>query len=238
MAAHTGIRIPTTRTRIPTPIFQVGTRTLMSDHLLKLASWLSPSFPVGAFTYSHGLETAIADGAVHDPASLQHWITDVLEHGAGRTDAIFLAHAYRAPEDAEIAELAFALAPSAERLLETEAQGAAFAETTAAAWGGAAAPVAYPIAVGRAAATHEIPLLQTVEFFLHAFASNLISAAVRLVPLGQTDGQRVLAALTPIFEVVATDAMASDLDDIGGCAIASDIASMRHETLSVRLFRS
>ncbi|MEL7539255.1 MAG: FAD-dependent oxidoreductase, partial [Pseudomonadota bacterium] len=93
-------------------------------------------------------------------------------------------------------------------------EGAAFAETTAAAWGGAAAPVAYPIAVGRAAATHEIPLLQTVEFFLHAFASNLISAAVRLVPLGQTDGQRVLAALTPIFEVVATDAMAADLDDI------------------------
>lgn len=220
---------------------RMRTATRMTEALFKLASWLSPSYPVGAFSYSHGLETAIADSDVSDRETLTAWIAAVLEHGAGRTDAILLAHAYRSPEDAEVAELAVALAPSAERLLETEAQGAAFAETTAAAWGedGAEArPVAYPVAVGRAAAAHDIPLEQAVEFYLHAFASNLVSAGIRLIPLGQTEGQTALAALMPRCRSVAREAIAASLEDIGGCAIAADVASMRHETQAVRLFRS
>lgn len=216
---------------------------MTTDALLKLASWLSPAYPIGAFAYSQGLEWAIEhgrtkEGALADAPSVEAWVGDTLAHGAGRTEAILLAHAYRSPEDPDIASLAEALAPSAERAEETRALGAAFAETTAAAWGGAIAPAPYPVAVGRAAAAHALPLETTIALYLHAFAGALVSAAVRLVPLGQTDGQRILAALAPLCQSLAKDALTAPIEAIGGCAIAADIASMRHETQRVRLFRS
>ena len=158
--------------------------------LWKLATWLSPSYPVGAFAYSHGLESAVAAGDVTDAASAAGWIGDCVAQGAGRGDAILLAHAWRAERagDAaaldELAELALALAPSSKRWLETEAQGAAFAAATGAAWDHELAPQPYPVAVGRAAARHALPLGPTALCYLHAFASNLVSACVRLVPLG------------------------------------------------------
>lgn len=210
----------------------------MNDALGKLAAWLSPAYPVGAYTYSHGLEWAIEAGDARDRESLEQWIADCLEHGAGRSDAILLAHAFRAPEDDGIANLARALQPSRERLLEVEAQGSAFARTTADVWGPDLAPAPYPVAVGRAAAAHEAPLGDTVFLYLHAFAANLVSAGVRLIPLGQTDGQRVLAALLPLARRVAAEAVTAPLGAVGGCAIRADIASMRHETQYTRLFRS
>ncbi|MEM7177873.1 MAG: urease accessory protein UreF [Pseudomonadota bacterium] len=210
----------------------------MTDALLKLHAWLSPGYPVGAYTYSHGLEAAVEGGLVADAATLADWGADCLTHGAGRSDAILLAHAWRAPKDEAIAELATALAPSAERLLEAEAQGAAFARVTGDAWGRAVAPAPYPVAVGRAAAAHGIALEPALTLYLQAFAANLVSATVRLVPLGQTEGQQVLAALSPTIEAVAAEALTAPLDAIGGCAIGADIASMRHETQTVRLFRS
>lgn len=215
------------------------TDTLTPLALYQLASWLSPAYPVGAFSYSHGLETAIAAGLVYDRASLENWGSDCLSHGAGRTDAILLAHAYRAPDDPEIADLARALAPSAERRLETDAQGAAFTATTSTAWGGVDdAPLPYPVAVGRAAAAHNTPLGETLVLYLHGFAAMMVGAAVRLVPLGQSDGQRVQAALAPTCQQVAEIAQAASLDDLGGATIVADIASMRHETQTTRLFRS
>lgn len=217
----------------------------MDDGLYKLTSWLSPAYPVGAYTYSHGLEAAIAAGDVSDAPSAEAWIADCLEHGAGRSDAILLACAWREAGAGdtnaidELSELAEAMAPSAERLLETTAQGRAFAEVTDASWGsfGCEHPP-YAIAIGVASARHGIPIAMTVDMFLHAFASNLISACVRLVPLGQTAGQKILAALMPVVRGVAQEALEADVDDIGGCAFGSDIASMRHETQEVRLFRS
>ena len=154
-----------------------------------LAAWLSPAYPVGAFAYSHGLETAVSDGIIRDRSSFCAWLEDLLTHGAGRTDAILLAHAFRAPEDEGLADLAAALQPSAERLLEAEKQGAAFAETTAAAWSGQGTAAPYPVAIGHAAAARDLPLDQTIALYLQAFASNLISAGIRLIPIGQTDGQ-------------------------------------------------
>lgn len=210
----------------------------MDEALGKLAAWLSPAYPVGAYSYSHGLEWAVEAGDVHDRESLRAWLADCLEHGAGRCDAILLAHAFRAPEDGDVAELARALQPSRERLLETEAQGAAFARTTAAVWGPDFAPAPYPVAVGRAAAAHGVPLGETAFLYLHAFGANLVSAGVRLIPLGQTDGQRVLAALLPLARVVAAEAVTAPLDALGGCGLRADIASMRHETQYTRLFRS
>jgi len=212
--------------------------TTMDEALWKLATWLSPSYPVGAYSFSHGLEWAVAAGEVTDRAGLVQWIADCLEHGAGRTDAILLAHAHVDPENAEIADLAAALQPSRERLLESDAQGTAFAGAIASAWGPDLDPAPYPVAVGRAAAAHGVPVAEAVHLYLHAFAANLVSAGVRLIPLGQIDGQRALAELMPVSRVVAAEALTAPLDAVGGCAIRIDIASMKHETQRVRLFRS
>jgi len=205
---------------------------------LALHAWLSASFPVGAFAYSHGLETAIAQGRVARAAELSAWCAGCLAHGAGRTDAILLAAAYRAPHDPEPADLARALCPSAERRLETEALGAAFADMVQSGWGTAVAPAPYPVAIGRAAAARGLGLPATAALFLQAFVANLVSVGVRLVPLGQTDGQRILARLTPEAARLGEEAATASLDAIGGLAIGADIASMRHETLEPRIFRT
>ncbi|GMG84142.1 urease accessory protein UreF [Paralimibaculum aggregatum] len=214
--------------------------------LAKLATWLSPGYPVGAFAYSHGLEWAIASGQVTDAAGTGAWMADCIARGSGRNDAILLAHAWAAAADpggdpaalAGLAELAEALAPAQERLAETSGIGAAFAAVTGDAWGGSAAPLPYPVAVGVAAAEHGIPRGPAVLLFLQAMAASLVSAAVRLVPLGQTEGQRILAALLPEIGAVAAAAETASLDELGGCAFLSDIAAMRHETQEVRLFRT
>lgn len=219
--------------------------------LARLMTWLSPAFPVGGFSYSHGLEWVVETGKVRDAATLGDWIEDLLVHGAGRTDAIFLAEAWRAAaaDNAafldEVAQLAAAFAPSAERHLETLAQGAAFLTAVGAVWPHPAVAslhargeTAYPVAVGVSAAAHGLPLPPTAQAFTQAFAANLVSAGVRLVPLGQTDGLRVIARLEPLIPRVVTGALAAGLDDVGGIAVMADIASMRHATQYTRLFRS
>ncbi|HYF55523.1 MAG TPA: urease accessory UreF family protein [Salinarimonas sp.] len=220
---------------------------------LPLMVWLSPAFPVGAFAYSHGLEWAFEAGDLADAAALQGWLSDLVAHGALRNDALLLAAAYRAVVAgdeaglADISELALALSPSAERRLETVTQGTAFLAAIARSW--PAAPVealrasseaeaAYPVAVGVAAAGHGLPLTETLQSFALAFAANLVSAAVRLGVVGQTDGQRVTAALLPALVAVAAEAEAGSLDDLGACTLRSDLASLRHETQYTRLFRS
>ncbi|HEX2555598.1 MAG TPA: urease accessory UreF family protein [Microvirga sp.] len=224
----------------------------MGAHL-PLLVWLSPSFPVGAFAYSHGLEWAHEAGDVADAATLQAWLDDLLAFGAARNDAVLFAEAWRAAwageaaRLADVAELSLALASSAERRLETVTQGDAFliaiakswpcaaAETLRRAWDG---PVAYPVAVAVAAAGHGIPLGTALEGFALGFVANLVSAAVRLGVVGQTDGQRVIAALVPAVQDLAHSAQTSTLADLGGAAFRSDLASLRHETQYSRLFRS
>ena len=213
--------------------------------LLHLLTWLSPAFPTGAYAYSHGLEWAVQAGDVHDEPSAAGWLRDVLAHGAGRSDAILLRHAHRAASAealADVASLAAAAQPSAERRLETLAQGTAFARA-AQAWGapllaGLAGEVAYPVALGALAAAHGVAEDDAALGMLHAFAANLVSAAVRLVPLGQTAGLRVLAGLAPTIAAIAGATAQAGLDDIGGACFRSDIASMRHETQYTRLFRT
>jgi urease accessory protein len=214
--------------------------------------WLSPSYPIGGFSYSHGLEWIVEAGKVRDAATLVDWVEDILSHGTGRSDGIFLAETWRAVRAgderrlSEVVELAAAFAPSAERRLETLAQGAAFLAATQAVWPAPAlerleaqaADIAYPVAVGACAAAHGLPLAPTAQACLQAFAANLVSAGVRLIPLGQTDGLRVLARLEPLLPPLVARALGSSLDDIGGAAVAADIASMRHETQYTRLFRS
>jgi urease accessory protein len=223
-----------------------------STALSRLLTWLSPAYPVGGYSYSHGLEWLVEAGEVRDAETLVRWIEDLLAHGAGRSDIIFLAASWRAVASGDrqalegAAELAAAFAPSAERRLETLAQGTAFLAATCAAWpkpelealAAEAAQVAYPVAVGASAAAHGLPLAETAQAYAQAWVANLVSAAVRLIPLGQSDGLRTLAYLEPTIPRVAEAALASRLDDVGGAALAADIASMRHETQYTRLFRS
>jgi len=216
--------------------------TPTDSQVLKLVQWLSPAYPVGAFAYSHGLESATSAGNVGDAAALEDWLADVLCHGAGRSDVIFLAAAFRAADRAGLMRIdaqARAFAPSAERLMETEAQGHAFAKTTGAVWpGDELPPLSHPVALGHAANLHGLPLLLTARMYLQAFASNLVSAGIRLIPIGQTDGQKTLSALTPLIETLAEKAIDETPEDLSSTAFLADIASMKHETQYSRLFRS
>jgi len=219
----------------------------------RLMLWLSPAFPVGAFAYSHGLEWAAEAGWVRDRATLETWLGDLVRHGGLRNDLIFLARSAESFGRGDLVHLddinalALALQPSAERRLETAQQGTSFLGTIVAAWpvprldtlderfGG---DVAYPVAVGIAVAAHGVAPKGGLLGYAVAFLTNLISAAIRLSVIGQTDGQRVLAALLPRAAEAATFAESAGLDDIGGASLRSDIASLAHETQYTRLFRS
>ncbi len=234
-----------------------------TSDLLTLQVWLSPAFPVGGFTYSHGLEWAIEAGDVVSAVSLEAWLGDVLLHGAGRSDAIFLTHAHAATTGddldrlAQVIELAAAFQPSKERRLEATAQGAAFVRAVTDTWddGGfadllgritphfpaplfPAVPWTHAVAVGVAAAVAGIAVEAAAPAYVQAFAGNVVSAGVRAVPLGQSDGLRVLKRLAPVVRRIAAEAATARLDDVGGAAIRADIASMKHETQYTRLFRS
>ncbi len=209
-----------------------------TDGLLTLMQWLSPGFPLGTFSYSHGLENAVAEGRIPDAGALCDWLTTVLTDGTGRNDAILLAEAYRSDDPMTVDTFARALAPSRERLLETTAQGEAFCATVNAVWGTDLQPMTLPAAVGAAARSQDIALDQTLQAYLHAFAAGLISAAQRAMPLGQTQAQTILAGLTPLCISLAERARTQTLDDIGSSAFMAEIAAMRHETLQPRIFRS
>lgn len=221
--------------------------------LYRLLTWLSPSFPVGAFAYSSGIEWAVEAGDITDAASLRDWLAAMLSDGSGFCDAVFLAQSFRAAAEQdcaglkEIAELAAAFVPSRERQLETTTQGRAFIEIARAAWNSPGldamvaacdGPIVYPVAVGIVSAAHGIRLAPSLHAFLHAVVSNWISAGSRLIPLGQTDSQRVLADLEPVVAATAARADAAALDDLGSATFRADLASLRHETQYTRLFRS
>jgi urease accessory protein len=221
--------------------------------LYRLMTWLSPAFPVGAFSYSSGIEWAVEAGDIVDAASLRDWLASMLADGPGFCDGVFLAQAHRAASLGDlaslrdIAELAAAFVPSRERQLETSSQGRAFIEIARSAWNcdgldrmisHCDGPIVYPVAVGLVSAAHGIPLAPTMHAFFHALTSNWISAGARLVPLGQTDSQRLLASLEPVVVSTGNRALNAALDDLGSASFRIDLAGMRHEAQYTRLFRS
>ncbi len=227
--------------------------TVDAAALFRLMAWLSPAYPVGAFSYSSGIEWAVEAGDVTDAATLHGWLATTMAEGAGFCDGVFFAHAHAAAlagDDAAlraVAELAAAFAPSKERHLETTAQGRAFVETTRAAWPTPAlerllawfdGATAYPVAVAVTCAGHGIACAPALAAYLQALAANQISAGMRLIPLGQTDGQRALARLEPVLAATVARALATPLDEVGSAALRADVAGMRHETQYTRLFRS
>jgi urease accessory protein len=214
-----------------------------------LTAWFSPGFPIGGFAFSHGLEQAQEAGAVRDAATLESWCLDVLREGTGRADAILVVaarNAHGATTLAPIVDLAFAAQPSRERFMEATLQGRAFLDLVRAlypapglsALDAHAGRVTLPVAAGVAGAAHGIEGAALVNAHLFAFMANLCSAAVRLGAVGQTDGQRTLAALAAPTRALALEAQHLSLDDLGGSAMASDLASLLHEVQNARLFRS
>jgi len=219
-------------------------------NLYRLLAWLSPAYPIGAFSYSHGVETAVEEGLVTDRASLVAWLETVLRDGTGRVDGALFAAAWRAAAAKEwaafeaIAERAAAWRGTSEMALESRQQGGSFLSITRTAWphpdlDAVRDDLALPVAVALAAAVHGIALEAALGGYLHAFTANLISAAVRTVPLGQSDGQRALAGLEGTVRRTVEAALAvSNLDEVGTATPLLDWCSLRHETQYTRLFRS
>lgn len=214
---------------------------LAGPALLRLMAVLSPAFPVGGFSFSHGLERAVHDGLVSDRDSLEAWLRDLLEHGSAWNDAVLLAAAWASDETLSgIGELATALAGTRERLLEAGLQGSAFLKASAA-WAddtGEPENLTHAVAFGAFARRHGVALETALAAWLQAFASNLIQAGMRLAPIGQTAGVRTLAALEPFIVQTAARAARSTLADLGSATFASEITAMRHETQYSRIFRS
>jgi len=232
---------------------------LGQDQLLLI--WFSPSFPVGAFAYSHGLEMAVEQSLVRDRTSLTAWMRDLAELGSLRNDLILAAAAWRAASAAdwkalaETAELGAALQPSAERYLEATQQGTSFLQQIDASWpstgvaealaalreqgmGRDDSPITYPVAIALAAAGHSVGCDRLLAAYTVAFCSNLVSAGIRLSVIGQTDGQRILAELGPDLMRLSQNAVSTTIADLGTASFRSDLVSLQHETQHTRLFRS
>lgn len=206
--------------------------------LLTLSQWMSPAFPLGSFAYSHGLETAISVGDVHDRASLTDWLRGVLDHGGGRSDAVLVSMTRAGADVQDMDALARALAAGPERLQESLDQGRAFLRVTNAILGTTSRDLMLPVAVGLQTRHLKVSTEAVIALYLQSFVSNLIQGAVRLIPLGQTDGQRTLHSLTPDVQRLAGTLSEASLDDLEIAAIGADLAAMAHEHQEVRLFRS
>ncbi len=224
----------------------IVTELSANEALLRLMTWLSPAFPVGSFSYSHGLERAVHDGLVGDRDSLAGWLRQILEVGSGWNDAVLFCESWRRARDGgdigDLGELAEALAGSGERHLEATLQGSAFLKA-AGAWprtrcADLPAGCPYCVAVGAIAGAHDIPLGSALSAFLLAFVSNIVQAAIRLGVTGQKGGVAVLAALESSLLDTTIRAAITSLDDLGSAAVMSDVMSMKHETQHSRLFRS
>ncbi len=223
--------------------------TDMNDALFRLMSWLSPAYPVGAYSFSHGLEYAVEEGLVTDAGSARSWIGTIMANGSGFADLIFVAAAWDSDPDElpDLNDVALAFQGTAELRLESTAQGGAFVRVTRDAWPCeamktlekiAADDVSYAVAVGAVAKSHCIDRRDTALAYAHAFAANLVSAAVRLIPLGQTDGQRITADLMPTCIEAVDRATSMTVDDVATSTPLVDVASMNHEHQYTRLFRS
>ncbi|HBF31565.1 urease accessory protein UreF [Rhizobium sp.] len=220
--------------------------TLTTQSLLRLITWLSPAFPVGGFAYSSGLEKAVDEGLIQQQSGLGAWLTALLDHGTLWNDAVLLSEAWAIWQERDalqdVVALAAALAGSKERYLETIALGSAFRDA-AKAWPSAVldwreGPVAYPVAVGAIAASHDVDREATLAAYLHAAVSQQVSAGIRLGLMGQSHGVALLAQLEQVIGAVARRAAMSTLDDLGSATVAAEIVSARHETQTTRLFRS
>jgi urease accessory protein len=212
--------------------------TPTDSKLITVMQWLSPAFPIGGFAYSHGLEWAINKGYVSNREELQKWISDLLEYGSLKNDAILIKLVLQGSDPKEINELAMALCPASERLSETQLQGGAFCKIMREVWSLEIDDLTLPIALALAAKNESIDQNLVVPAYLHSFCSNLISVAMRLIPIGQTDGQKILRELSPLISDSVRAVAKSNKDDLGSACFLSDVSAMQHEYLQPRVFKT
>ena len=212
--------------------------TPTDSKLITVMQWLSPAFPIGGFAYSHGLEWAINKGYVSNREELQKWISDLLEYGSLKNDAILIKLVLQGSDPKEINELAMALCPASERLSETQLQGGAFCKIMREVWSLEIDDLTLPIALALAAKNESIDQNLVVPAYLHSFCSNLISVAMRLIPIGQTDGQKTLRELSPLISDSVRAVAKSNKDDLGSACFLSDVSAMQHEYLQPRVFKT
>ena len=206
------------------------------DYHQLLLSWFSPNFPIGSYNFSHGLEAAIEMNYIRDIVSLENWINYLINFGSAKTDTILLSNSYQGKN---INELAFALCPSKERWIETKQLGNAFCKNIKDNWSfNVGNNLAYPVAIGKAGAFFKIPLEQLLITFMQSFVSNLINVGIKHIPLGQSDGQKILVKLLPNIRKLALKYKECEIDDIGTSAFISDLTSMYHETLNNRIYQT
>ena len=223
---------------IHTNTLKVPMYTPTDSKLITVMQWLSPAFPIGGFAYSHGLEWAINKGYVSNREELKKWISDLLEYGSLKNDAILIKLVLQGSDPKEINELAMALCPASERLSETQLQGGAFCKIMREVWSLEIDELTLPIALALAAKNESIDQNLVVPAYLHSFCSNLISVAMRLIPIGQTDGQKTLRELSPLISDSVRAVAKSDKDDLGSACFLSDVSAMQHEYLQPRVFKT
>ncbi len=214
----------------------LGTPMISADYL-RAVQYLSPAFPIGSFAYSQGLEMAISARSVTDSQSLQDWISAQLRHGSAYMDAIFIAHA-RSGNCDDLADLAYGFAASKERDLELREMGRAFGAQISGLTGVEFPNLPLPVAIGLATRGLDLPTADILALFLQGFAAQMVSVGVRFIPLGQSAGQAILAALAPQILAIAAHAAHAELDEMSSATIGADMASMAHETLEVRIYRT
>lgn len=214
----------------------LGTPMISADYL-RAVQYLSPAFPIGSFAYSQGLEMAISARSVTDSQSLQDWISAQLRHGSAYMDAIFIAHA-RSGNCDDLADLAYGFAASKERDLELREMGRAFGAQISGLTGVEFPNLPLPVAIGLATRSLDLPTADILALFLQGFAAQMVSVGVRFIPLGQSAGQAILAALAPQILAIAAHAAHAELDEMSSATIGADMASMAHETLEVRIYRT
>ncbi len=215
--------------------------TAMDDRAVKdrlhLAQMLSPAFPIGGFAYSQGLEQVMATGQL-GPDDIADWVADVLEFGTPQMDAVIVAQARSGADPEMLTDLIRALASSVERDIELMEQGRAFCALVAGITGKPFALRPYPVAVGLATRDLDVPMAEVLALFLHGAAAQMISAATRFLPLGQTYAQTILSQLAPLMTRIAERSANMPLDRIGSFTPGADMAGMHHEALEVRIFRT
>ena len=223
---------------IHTNTLKVPMYTPTDSKLVTVMQWLSPAFPIGGFAYSHGLEWAIDKGYVSNREELKKWISDLLEYGSLKNDAILIKLVLQGSDPKEINELSLALCSASERLSETQLQGGAFCKIMREVWSLEIDELTLPIALALAAKNESIDQNLVVPAYLHSFCSNLISVAMRLIPIGQTDGQKTLRELSPLISDSVRAVAKSDKDDLGSACFLSDVSAMQHEYLQPRVFKT
>ena len=223
---------------IHTNTLKAPMHTPTDSKLITVMQWLSPAFPIGGFAYSHGLEWAINKGHVGNREELQKWISDLLEYGSLKNDAILIKLVLQGSDPREINELAMALCPASERLSETQLQGGAFCKIIRDVWSLEIDDLTLPIALALAAKNQSIDQNLVLPAYLHSFCSNLISVAMRLIPIGQTDGQKTLRELSPLISDSVRAVAKSDKDDLSSACFLADVSAMQHEYLQPRVFKT